>query len=711
MPRIIVFLTLASLLVGCVSSTTTSTQPTGSTSLPIEVTALPVEATPQPATDTSVPAQPAAADTAVAATSESPQALTGLPGVGGVVWRTLLEGLDNPVGLANAGDGSGRLFILEQPGRIRIMQGGSLLPTPFLDISDKVDCCGERGLLGLAFHPQYSENGYFYINYTTLINDQLTTIIARIQVSADPNLADPGSEKVLISQEQPFSNHNGGGLVFGPDGYLYIGLGDGGSAGDPNGNGQSVQTLLGKLLRIDVDNGDPYAIPADNPFANGGGLPEIWAYGLRNPWRFSFDRLTGDLFIGDVGQGDWEEIDYLPAGSPGGANFGWNYYEGNHPYQGTPPPGVDFVFPVAEYGHGPDISVTGGIVYRGTVLPNWNGVYLYGDYGSGRVRGLVHLEDGSWQDGILFELNAQIASFGEDEYGEVYLTDYSGNLLRLEASGQSYLPITPKTAASETQQTITFAVFGDYGNNSDHEADVAVLVQSWQPDLVISTGDNNYPHGGADTIDGNIGKYYRSYIYPYLGDYGDGSDINRFFPTLGNHDWQTDDAQAYLDYFALPGNERYYSFTWGPVSFFAIDNDTHEPDGVDSNSIQAQWLQESLSASTSPWNIVFMHYSPYSSSEHGSTDWAQWPYGEWGADAVLSGHDHVYERLMVDNLPYFVSGLGGGSIYGFVDILPESVVRYNTTWGALRVEASEDKLTFRFYSIDGDLVDSFEIVQ
>ncbi len=240
----------------------------------------------------------------------------------------MIGGLDKPEGLVNAGDGSGRLFIIEQGGLVRILKDGELLPTPFLDLTQKVICCGERGLLGLVFHPKYAENGYFYVDYTENVDNQLYTVVARYNVSAsDPNQADPGSEVRLLRIEQPYNNHNGGEVQFGPDGYLYIGMGDGGSVGDPYGNGQSLQTLLGKILRIDVDNTQPYAIPADNPFANGGGLWEIWAYGLRNPWRFSFDKLTGDLYIGDVGQDQWEEIDFLPGGSPGGENFGWNYYE------------------------------------------------------------------------------------------------------------------------------------------------------------------------------------------------------------------------------------------------------------------------------------------------------------------------------------------------------------------------------------------------
>ncbi len=362
-----------------------------------------------------------------------PTAVSELPDPSGYSWQMVVSGLNQPEGLDNAGDGSGRLFIVEQGGLVRILKGGALLPTPFLDLTQKVSCCGEKGLLGLVFHPKYPENGYFYVDYTENVNSQLYTVIARYSVSAsDPNLADPNSEMRLLHIEQPYQNHKGGELQFGPDGYLYIGMGDGGSQGDPLGNGQSLQTLLGKILRIDVDNSQPYAIPADNPFANGGGLWEIWAYGLRNPWRFSFDKLTGDLYIGDVGQDAWEEIDYLPAGSPGGSNFGWNYYEGMHPYRGSPTADMIFVMPVAEYGHEVGESVSGGYVYHGIDLPAWHGVYLYGDYGSGRVWGLLHLPDGTWQNSLMFETGTNISSFGVDENGEIYLVDYSGNILLLK---------------------------------------------------------------------------------------------------------------------------------------------------------------------------------------------------------------------------------------------------------------------------------------
>ena len=333
--------------------------------------------------------------------------------------------------IQNAGDGTGRLFIVEKGGRILILKDGELLPAPFLDISPKVDSRNtEQGLVGLAFHPDYAQSGFFFVNY---IDRNGNTVIARFSVSANnPDQADPGSETDLLHVNQPFANHNGGGLAFGPDGYLYIGLGDGGSGGDPMGNGQNLQTLLGKLLRIDVDHGNPYAIPGDNPYVNGGGLPEIWAYGLRNPWRFSFDRLSGNLFIGDVGQDRWEEVDFVPKGTPGGLNFGWNYFEGNHPYKGQPPASVQFTSPVAEYSHADGCSITGGNVYRGSALPEWQGIYLYGDYCSGSVWGIIPGDGSAMMDKLLFSTGAQITSFGVDESGEVYMTDYkTGSVLEL----------------------------------------------------------------------------------------------------------------------------------------------------------------------------------------------------------------------------------------------------------------------------------------
>jgi glucose/arabinose dehydrogenase len=331
-------------------------------------------------------------------------------------------GFLRPVDIQHAGDGSGRLFVVEQAGRILILKNGRTLPTPFLNIIDEVGSSGnEQGLLGLAFHPRYAENGLFFVNYT---DHSGNTVIARFHVSADPDVADPASETPLLHVNQPFPNHNGGVLTFGPDGYLYAGLGDGGSGGDPLGNGQKTDTLLGKILRLDVDSGEPYAIPNGNPFGN-----EIWAYGLRNPWRISFDRKTGDLWIGDVGQGTWEEIDILPAGSPGGANFGWNLMEGTHPFEGSAQPGL--LLPVAEYSHAEGgCSVTGGYVYRGAELPEWQGIYLFGDYCSGLVWGVVRSGEG-WQTQVLFQTGLSISSFGVDEAGELYVADLQGSILRL----------------------------------------------------------------------------------------------------------------------------------------------------------------------------------------------------------------------------------------------------------------------------------------
>jgi len=258
-------------------------------------------------------------------------------------------------------------------------------------------------------------------------------------------------------------------------------------------------------------------------------------------------------------------------------------------------------------------------------------------------------------------------------------------------------------------QPVVFAVIGDYGSGNHHEEDVANLVISWHPDFIITLGDNNYPKGSAGHIDEAIGQFYHSYIYPYQGSYGEGASVNRFFPTIGNHDTYTDDAQPYLDYFKLPGNERYYDFTWGPVHLFAIDNVETEPDGVGASSVQAQWLKSRLAASMSPWNIVYMHYPAYSSGDHGPTDWAVWPYASWGADAVLAGHDHTYERLEADGIPYFVNGLGGAGRYEFEEILDNSLVKYNADYGAIRVEATDTQIKFEFITREGEVIDHYEL--
>jgi glucose/arabinose dehydrogenase len=388
------------------------------------------------ATNSPVPILPtsSATSTRTLPTSIPTPSPTGLPSFSDPTlyeWAPVVSGLNLAVDIQNAGDGSGRLFIVEKRGRILILENQQLQPQPFLDIQSEVNSNGtEQGLLGLAFHPHYAQNGLFYTYYIDMNGN---SVVARFHVSTqNPNQADPTSELDLLHITQPYANHNGGSLEFGPDGYLYIGSGDGGSEGDPLRTGQNLQTLLGKLLRIDVDSGEPYAIPADNPIAKGGGLPEIWAYGLRNPWRFSFDHLTGDLYIGDVGQDAWEEVDFVPAGTAGGMNFGWSFYEGMHTYQDQPPASATFTWPIVEYPHSEGCAVTGGFVYRGSTMPEWQGVYFYGDYCSGTVWGLIPTGQGQWQSKSLFPTGARITTFGVDESGEIYLSDYqSGTILRL----------------------------------------------------------------------------------------------------------------------------------------------------------------------------------------------------------------------------------------------------------------------------------------
>jgi len=312
-----------------------------------------------------------------------------------------------------------------------VIEDGYLLSSPFLDIQSRVDDSkNEQGLLGLAFHPDYVNNGFFFVNYTGKGGD---TFISRFSVSMDVNLADSDSEMVLMRIKQPYANHNGGHLAFGPDGYLYIGLGDGGLAGDPENNAQNPGSLLGKMLRIDVDHGNPYAIPSDNPYAFGGGSPEIWAVGLRNPWRFNIDRVTGDLFIGDVGQNQWEEINYLAINgldTSSVINFGWDFWEANHPYEGTLPEGVKMVAPIWEYPHSQGCSVTGGVIYRGK-MTEWQGIYFYGDYCTGTIWGLLLDNQGKWVNSILFQTGSNISSFGEDEQGEIYYVDHKGSVFKL----------------------------------------------------------------------------------------------------------------------------------------------------------------------------------------------------------------------------------------------------------------------------------------
>jgi glucose/arabinose dehydrogenase len=337
-----------------------------------------------------------------------------------IVLKPAAAGLNQPLALTNAGDE--RIFVTQQPGQIVIL-GQS---TPFLDIHSRVSCCDERGLLSVAFHPHYRDNGFFFVDYTNVNGD---TVIARYSVSAgDPNRGDPSSEDILLTIAQPYSNHNGGQLQFGPDGYLYIGMGDGGSGGDPENRAQNLNSLLGKILRIDVDQGDAYSIPPTNPFPLLGGVRgEIWAYGLRNPWRFSFDRYTNDLWIGDVGQNQYEEVDWQLASSHGGENYGWRVMEGLHCYNPATNCPATGVKPVLEYTHdGGNCSITGGYRYRGQLYPRLFGMYIYGDYCSGRIWGATPQHDGTVTTQLLLDTAMQISSFGEDVRGELYVVDIKG---------------------------------------------------------------------------------------------------------------------------------------------------------------------------------------------------------------------------------------------------------------------------------------------
>jgi len=340
--------------------------------------------------------------------------------------------LESLVDIQHAGDGSGRLFLVLQGGLVRIYDGTQVLATPFLDVSALTSLVGERGLLGLAFHPDYPSNGLLYVHYTDTAGD---TVLARYRVSADPDIVDPGTASTLLTLAQPFGNHNGGQIRFGPDGFLYIALGDGGSGGDPLDHGQDRGTLFGSILRLDVDGGSPYAIPPDNPFIDTpGARGEIWAWGLRNPWRFSFDRATGDLFVADVGQDGWEEVNLQPAGTPGGLNLGWRLMEGTHCH--NPTTGCNdgtLTLPVVEYAHALGCSVTGGFRYRGSTLSAQAGAYLFADFCTGRIWAAAPDAAGRWTATQIADLPFPVSAFGEDEDGELYLAQYGapGALRRL----------------------------------------------------------------------------------------------------------------------------------------------------------------------------------------------------------------------------------------------------------------------------------------
>jgi len=369
---------------------------------------------------------PAAADTADAFVP-----------VRGLKLVEVARGLDHPL-YVTAPKGDSRVFIVEQTGRVRILEGGRLRERPYLDLHEKLTSGGERGLLSIAFHPAYATNGFVFVNYTDLNGD---TRVERYRVSADRNVVDPASARLVLTVAQPYSNHNGGHLLFGPDGMLWIGMGDGGAGGDPHGNGQNPGALLGKLLRVTPDvSADPkapaYRIPADNPYAAGhaaipaGARPEIWAIGLRNPWRFAFDDSAKLLYIADVGQDKWEEIDVAPLRAPG-LDYGWNLREGRHDYKPGKGSARSLVEPLVEYGHGEGCSVTGGFVYRGAAMPELAGSYFFSDYCQGWIRSFRASAGRAIERREWTGLDAgQVTSFGLDAAGELYLTNASGRVYR-----------------------------------------------------------------------------------------------------------------------------------------------------------------------------------------------------------------------------------------------------------------------------------------
>ncbi|MBI4606305.1 MAG: PQQ-dependent sugar dehydrogenase [Planctomycetes bacterium] len=447
------------------------------------------------------------------------------------------DGLENPVDVAAPPGDTARLFVVEQRGRIRIIDlaTDALRPQAFLDITARVNYGGEKGLLGLAFHPRYAENGLFFVNYTRTGGPTgLETAIARFQVSSDPEVADP-TATVLLTYAQPFANHNGGQVAFGPlDGYLYISTGDGGSGGDPNNNGQNPLSYLGKLLRIDVDSGDPYAVPATNPFAGSAGvLGEIWALGLRNPWRFTFDPENGDIYIADVGQGLWEEVDYQPGTSAGGENYEWRTREGAHSYSaGTSYGPGTRTAPLIEYPH-PDqdpsttfegVSVTGGVLYRGCSMTDLHGAYFYADYGRHWVR-TFRVVDGKVTDhrdrtaelnlGIAPDLLDDITAFGTDGRGEVYICDFSRKLFRV--------------VPANTAPVIRRVVRGDANDDGEHGISDALftlrhLFRGDPPRVDCADALDSNDDGSLDVSDG---------VYIVLGLFAGGPPPPPPYPDCG----------------------------------------------------------------------------------------------------------------------------------------------------------------------------------
>lgn len=447
-------------------------------------------------------------------------------------WPTIsltkrFSGLSQPVHITNADDDSGRLFVVERSGRIRLIKNGVLLNQPFLDITSRVNSAdNERGLLSVAFPPNYQNKKYFYVYYTNLSGD---IVVARYRVSANPDLANSNSQEVVLTiAHRSFPNHNGGQLAFGPDGYLYIGTGDGGGAGDPLRNGQNTNSLLGKMLRIDVESVvTPYRIPASNPFRQTPGYrPEIWALGLRNPWRFSFDRHTGDLYIGDVGQNAYEEVNVQPANSNGGRNYGWNIMEATHCFNTTTCDRRGLTLPVAEYRHPQGISITGGNVYRGQEYLEMYGIYFHADFVNGEIWGLKR-SGTTWQKTLLIDTPFLISSFGEDQVGNLYVTDYvNGDIYAIASQRSCTITGSPGddtlrgTAGNDVicglggNDTIIGGngadiIYGDGGSDTINGGSGNDVIQGSEGSDRISGDDGSdtiYGSGGSDTLSGGNGN-------------------------------------------------------------------------------------------------------------------------------------------------------------------------------------------------------------
>ncbi len=424
----VMLLTAACGASGASPSSTASSQPTA-TSLPATNTPEPTSTTPaetpttQPTQETTVTATPEATTATPGGSTETPNA-----GSAHISLRKVVDGLESLTYLTISGTDE-RLYVVAKAGRVLVIENGAVREQPFLDITDRVGSSGsEQGLLSIAFSPEYATNRYFYVNYTDKNGD---TVVSRFTAAADLSQADPQSESKILGIDQPYPNHNGGQLQFGPDGMLYIGMGDGGSAGDPQNHAQDTQSLLGKLLRIDVSAADkPYQVPADNPQLSNATASEVWAYGLRNPWRFSFDKQTNDLYIADVGQNVYEEIDFQPAGSSGGQNYGWNLYEGFEPYKGNAD-SSGLTAPIFAYSHDLGCSVTGGYVYRGQQVPALNGAYLYSDYCTGHIWALQRDASNKWVNTLLLDSGLNVSSFGQDAHGELYVIALNGGIYQI----------------------------------------------------------------------------------------------------------------------------------------------------------------------------------------------------------------------------------------------------------------------------------------